>query len=129
MGQKSLGAMTKLHTPLHYSSVPRTPPSTIRVEMNPQRLGCPLAQEGDEDTGIVPLPTPHTGSCSLKGSSPPEGSVVMLQGTEAAGGSMILEAFSKQNDYSLKQLPHTTSCAPVPSPGCLWALLTQLVPV
>lgn len=40
----------------------------------------------------------------------------MLLSMEAAGGSMILEAFSKQNDYSLKLLLHTISCAHVPLP-------------
>lgn len=36
----------------------------------------------------------------------------MLQSMEAEGRSVIFEVFSKQKDYSLKQLLHTTFCAP-----------------
>lgn len=96
--------------------------------MSPQRLGCPLVQDGHEDTGLCA--SAHPTHLHPEGPpSPPESNVVMLQSMEAAGGSIILEAFSKPNDNSLKQLLHTTSCAHVPSPRCLWALLTQPISV
>lgn len=98
--------------------------------MSSQRLGCPLVQDGHKDTGLCASAHPTHLQLHPEGPlSPPESSVVMLQSMEAAGGSVILEAFSKPNDNSLKQLLHTISCAYVPSPSCLWALLTQPISV
>lgn len=77
-------------------------------------------------TGFVPLQYPTHQQLQPEGPpSLPGTSVVMLQSMEAEGRSVISEAFSKQKDYSLKQLLHTTFCAHVPSLSCLWALLTQ----
>lgn len=119
MGQNSLGAITELDTPLHCSSMPRTSPSItqLSVSMSLKRLGCPLVQDGREDAGFCASAHPKHWQLQAEGPpSLPETRVVMLGSMEAAGGPVILETFSKQNDYSLKQLLHTTFCAHVPLP-------------